>query len=314
MNQPDMSLLAIQPGAIGDFVLSLPALAALRQTLGADGQEIWAERANLPLVEHPAYATSVRALADTGIDSYPLPARTLRAMCNFDAVVSWRGANLPELRQSVQAAHARAFFFPQFPPQGEAIHLCDFRRAQIGELLEGPAGKAANESAGGPPRIFLQPGDLEFAQDYLRGGPAVVLHPGASGASKQWPAAEFAALGKRLAERYGARVMLTEGPLDAAAVRAVVDMLAGAGVGAERVAIPHLRRLAAVLAQAAVFVGNDTGIAHLAAAAGAPVLAIFVSTDPRIWAPRGPRVKVLVRPPVEEAIRAAEQMTAGSWQ
>jgi ADP-heptose:LPS heptosyltransferase len=53
------------------------------------------------------------------------------------------------------------------------------------------------------------------------------------------------------------------------------------------------RVLGAVLAHAGLYVGNDSGVSHLAAAWGAPVLALFGPTDPAQWAPVGPRVKVL---------------------
>ena len=53
------------------------------------------------------------------------------------------------------------------------------------------------------------------------------------------------------------------------------------------------RTLAAILAQAGVYVGNDSGVTHLAAATGAPTLALFGPTDPAVWAPIGERVRVL---------------------
>jgi ADP-heptose:LPS heptosyltransferase len=56
---------------------------------------------------------------------------------------------------------------------------------------------------------------------------------------------------------------------------------------------PDLLALAALLARVDVYLGNDSGVSHLAAALGVPTVAIFGPTDPRIWAPRGPRVTVL---------------------
>src|SRR5512140_886206 len=118
-----MRLLAIQPGAIGDFILSLPALTALGRMPGVEAMEVWAERANLPLVGSIA---AIRPLAETGFDSWPLPERALEALSAFDTVVSWRGARLPELVAAVQAAHPRAFFLDQFPDAERRRHMCDF--------------------------------------------------------------------------------------------------------------------------------------------------------------------------------------------
>jgi len=57
-----------------------------------------------------------------------------------------------------------------------------------------------------------------------------------------------------------------------------------------------LRTLAGVLARCSVYVGNDSGVSHLAAAVGAPTVAIFGPTDPRVWGPRGPRVQTVGGP------------------
>jgi ADP-heptose:LPS heptosyltransferase len=66
------------------------------------------------------------------------------------------------------------------------------------------------------------------------------------------------------------------------------------------VRIENLSELAKRLASARVFVGNDSGISHLAAAVGTPVVALFGPTDPRVWAPRGPMVEVITRSVMEE--------------
>jgi ADP-heptose:LPS heptosyltransferase len=58
--------------------------------------------------------------------------------------------------------------------------------------------------------------------------------------------------------------------------------------------------LACWLATARVYIGNDSGITHLTAAVGTPVVALFGPTDPRVWAPRGPAVQVIARPALAE--------------
>jgi ADP-heptose:LPS heptosyltransferase len=308
-----MSLLAVQPGAIGDLILSLPALAALRQTLGAKRMEIWAERSRLDLIMHPAYADRVRALATTGLSSYPLPERTLNAMREFDVVVSWHGAKLRELTQAVKAAHPCAYFPLQFPPSGEVIHLCDFRRAQVRALFAQlgkplPAGLLESD-----PQVFLKAEDFQFAERYLgemvkRNSRIIVLHPGASGDKKRWAPESFAKVASALAARAPTTLLVTRGPLDAEPVRKMTDALKGAA--ALHVDVANLRSLAAVLARAALFIGNDTGITHIARAVGVPTIAIFVSSDPLVWAPRGPNVEVLVQPTVEQVIEAAGKLLA----
>jgi heptosyltransferase-3 len=72
----------------------------------------------------------------------------------------------------------------------------------------------------------------------------------------------------------------------------------------DAVRFDDLYELACWLSTARVYVGNDSGITHLAAAVGTPVVAIFLTTDPEIWAPRGPRVTILRDPGVEDVVRA----------
>lgn len=288
-----MGILVIQPGAIGDFVLTLPALRWLREGPGRCGMEIWAERSVLPLVDDPAYAASTRALADTGFDSYPLPDRTVERLRTFNQVFSWRGAANEELVTKVTASHPRAHFLSQFPPAAERVHLADFRRAQLGADFDAR------------PRSFTEADDA-FARKYLGDitPPLIALHAGASSERKQWGAKRFAEVASLLAGT-GATLLLTEGPLDSDVVDAVNGQL-----GCRRVRLDNLRQLAAVLARCDLFIGNDSGISHLAAAVGTPVIAIFTATDPAVWAPRGRLVRVLERPSVEDVRAAASEMLA----
>jgi heptosyltransferase-3 len=70
-----------------------------------------------------------------------------------------------------------------------------------------------------------------------------------------------------------------------------------------------LYELARWLAAASLYIGNDSGITHLAAAAGAPVIAIFGPTDPALWAPRGPRVRVIQGNPTSgDVLHAAQEI------
>jgi ADP-heptose:LPS heptosyltransferase len=111
----------------------------------------------------------------------------------------------------------------------------------------------------------------------------VYLHPGVGAPWKRWPAARFAALAERLVDR-GYPVALVEGPADEEAVRAMQSLTAHP--------LPVLREtplpaLAETIAHARLYIGNDSGVTHLAAAAGVPTVALFGPTDPTSWAPRG---------------------------
>jgi ADP-heptose:LPS heptosyltransferase len=111
------------------------------------------------------------------------------------------------------------------------------------------------------------------------GGDFVILHPFASNPSNRWPMKHF----EKLAVKLG-RVSWCAGPN---------EPLDGA------VRIENLFELACWIRSARAYVGNDSGITHLAAAVGTPVVALFGPTDPVIWSPRGPKARVISRTPLQ---------------
>jgi len=184
------------------------------------------------------------------------------------------------------------------PPAGtEAAHLrypLDLHEAQRHlRLLE-----HLGLPAGPPPPMFFPLSAADRAEHAatlgrtgLAPGRYVVLHPGASAPTRQWPTERYAAVGDALAAD-GWDVVLTGVPSErdiSATVRermrAPVTDLTGA---------TSLGGLAALLADSAVLVGNDTGSAHLAVAVGAPSVTVFLPGDPVRWAHSGPRQRAVV--------------------
>lgn len=226
-----MKRLLIRPGAIGDVILSLPALEAAK----ADYTEVWAPRPTLPLLR---FADKTRAIADTGLDLVGVTGAKCEALEAFDEVYSWYGTARPEFREAV--AHLPFTFFP-------AQTLPDT-----------------------PPRIEVPAVGRENF---------VIIHPYASGPRKTWPKQHF----EKVAERIENVEWCIPGKID------------------------DLFELACWISKARLYIGNDSGISHLAAAVGTPVIAIFLNTDPRIWAPRGDHVTVLENPSVAQVLDACAQ-------
>ena len=126
--------------------------------------------------------------------------------------------------------------------------------------------------------------------------PLVVLEPGASyGPAKCWPAANFGALAARL-QADGCDVA-TVGTDDTKPVEDAVDKAAGGGILKAAGRTPDLLALLGILAEATLVISNDTGPMHLAAAVGAPVLALFGATDPLVSSPLGRNERRLVYEP-----------------
>jgi ADP-heptose:LPS heptosyltransferase len=143
-------------------------------------------------------------------------------------------------------------------------------------------------------------------------GPLVALHPGSGSVAKCWPPSSFAALAAAL-HRMGATPLLIAGPADAVAVAAATRALPADTPAPPVAGDLALGTLAALLVRCAAFVGNDSGVSHLAAMLGVPALALFGPTNPAVWAPLGPHVRVLRSPssaiaelPVAEVCGAVE--------
>ena len=123
--------------------------------------------------------------------------------------------------------------------------------------------------------------------------PLVAIHPGASKAPRAWHAERFGRLARGLIERAGARVILLGGPGEGSLLEAVAGAAPGAGTMVPDPRTP-LGVSAALLARCHLFVGNDSGPMHLAAALGVPTLALFGPGDPRCTAPHPARAPVTV--------------------
>ena len=217
--------------------------------------EVWTAPRNVPLIR---FADHVDSIPRTGLDLLGIPGVTPPA----GLVDRLRGFDrivswYGSNRPEFRKAVAELpfEFFPALPPQDSSTHAADFFLAQAG--LEGPA----------TPRIECRVEKSDFA----------VIHPFSGSARKNWPLERFREVAAELQKRMPLRWCAgPEEPLP------------------DAVRFEDLWELARWLASACLYIGNDSGISHLAAAVGTPVAAVFVSTDPRVWAPRG---RVRIAPP-----------------
>ena len=256
-----MKRLLIRPGALGDFIVSIPAMECLR----AGYLEVWSALRNVPLAAR--FADHARSLASTGLDWLELNGPSeplLETLRGFDSIVSWYGASRPEFREAVAALRLPFQFFPALPPVGCVTHAADFYLEQARSI--------ASCACDGIPRIACHATRANFA----------VIHPFAGSPRKRWPLECFHELAQRLARRMP------------------VEWCAGQDdelPGARR--FEDLYDLACWLATARIYIGNDSGPTHLAAAVGTPVVALFGPSDPAVWAPRSPRVAIAAGPSLD---------------
>lgn len=150
-----------------------------------------------------------------------------------------------------------------------------------------------------PDQASLDAAGERFAETGVDPSRLVLIHPGASAPAKRWPIDNFMALAEAI--RSSALVPgFLIGPVEREQFStAAIDQLGELGpVWADL----RIAELAAMLALVRAYVGNDSGISHLAGAVGAPTLVIFTSTNPTIWRPLGPNVRVTARTGRDEHI------------
>jgi len=126
----------------------------------------------------------------------------------------------------------------------------------------------------GVPRVAIPRAQL-FADQHAPLRPCAVIHPLASAEAKVWPADRFLAIARWLRDERGLQPVVIGGPGEDLSAFAEFDQLAGAPLN-------DVKRL---MSGASLFVGNDSGPAHMAAAFGVPVVALYGTSDPVIWAP-----------------------------
>jgi heptosyltransferase-2 len=292
-------ILVIRGGAIGDFILSLPALKALREAYPDAQIEILGYKHIAALAENRFYAQAVRSieygpLSRFFVKNSELPEELASYFASFDLIISYL-----------------------YDP--DRIFESNLRRCGVEKLLCGPAkiieknGHAAKQLARPveelgirladlTEKIFLSVGDRQFAQKFLRNlsSPIVAIHPGSGSKQKNWPLQNWVDLFPSTGRFSGGKdepgqmnklsLVVVSGEADKAQVAQLEHAWKDRDVRfAKDLPLPHL---AAALKQT-VFVGHDSGISHLAAAAGANCILLFGPTDPDIWAPRNENVQVL---------------------
>lgn len=283
-NGKSCNLVVRRSGALGDFVLTLPAFAALRRAFPG---------ARLHLIGDPRFFPLARP--DEVLD-HDIPGL------------------IPLYSGTPLGAELRPFFADCAFFLAYAVDPEDRLGAQLRRLVEGevlvwdprPAGDTHITAHlleplrryGLPvpdpiPRFSLLPAERHYAQarwqERRLASPLVLIHPGSGGRRKCWPLPGFLALAHRCRQQ-GLAVLLVHGPAE-------TDLTAQLEGDAQcrdlALCPPGLLDLAGLLESAALFIGNDAGPGHLAAALGTPTLSLFGPTDPRVWRPLHPRARVI---------------------
>ena len=282
----------LHPGALGDVLLAVPALRALRAS--APGDE-------LVLVGQPRIGVLLMSLGivdrnlafeTLGLEALftedDAPAR-LRDLVDGARVVSWFGTSDPAFARCLRALAPGAIVAAPTAADGARVweHLVASLDARP-HLVAGHDAWRAPISI--PPAVAAEGRRLLLDAGWDGASPLVMLHPGAGGAAKCWAPEGFAALAESLVASAGVELIAHDGPADHDAVAGLRSRLR---VPALALTDPPLETLAGALAHVALWVGNDSGVSHLAAAAGAPALVLFAEAN-LAWRPWMRETRTLV--------------------
>jgi ADP-heptose:LPS heptosyltransferase len=263
-------VLVLRPGALGDTLLAVPALRALRRrfpggrlTLAAHGPtarllEIVGEVDRGVPFDHP----SLGWLFD--------PSRRLDPDESPTAVVAWVNGPASDFLGRLRTAGAgRVLVAPSRPDEHAGVHCA---RHLVNTLEEWGVPMSLDDR---PLCVTPQPAD------------EVLVHPGSGSVRKNWPPCRFAATIREFLE-HGVMVRLVVGDADCEPAAATERAL---GKRLPHLEQSNLSELAAWLAGCRAYLGNDSGVSHLAGLVGARTVALFGPTAPATWAPLGPRVR-----------------------
>jgi heptosyltransferase-2 len=278
------NILVIRGGAIGDFILTLPVLAALRQQF---------PRAHLEVMGYP----HIVGLAIAGALVDRVQSIEARALAGFFA----KGGTL----ESQLADYFSEFdLILSYLYDPDAIFQTNVARCSAAQFVVGPhrpderSGESAARSflkplerlaifdADSVPRLWLP--QVTSIQRRL------ALHPGSGSERKNWPEAKWAGLLQELTNRTDVQLLLVGGEAEGERLQRLAALLPPARTRvAQSLPLPDL---AIALGRCAAFIGHDSGISHLAAAVGLTGLVLWADTVEAVWRPPSEKIRILRHP------------------
>lgn len=287
------SVLVVRLRSIGDAVLSTPALHALRRFLPAARIDLLLEDWVAPLLENSADVTRVIRVERGSKRSRLAVAGELRA-ARYDVAFNLHGGSTASLLTRASGARRRvgyaAYSFARLhnhvaPPSAELWRRAHTHSAEQQLALLGWAGVPVSDRPRS--RLVVSAEAAASIARRLEGAgvapskPFALVHPAAAFATKTWDASNFARVAEALDAR-GLAIVAVAARHETETLRALVDNSRARVHAFDDLSLPELTALAA---RARLFVGNDSGVAHIAAAVGAPSVVVFGSSNVRHWGP-----------------------------
>jgi ADP-heptose:LPS heptosyltransferase len=328
------NILVIDFGQLGDVVMSLPALRAIRERFPRAHITVAVGKPGAELIDLSRCADATLAVDRVALRDGFKPLSVLRLLQlvrdvrrrHFDFVIDLHSLSETNLLGFLSGAPKRLYsrrrgaldflanFSPRPPVEADhrERHLVD-RYLDVLQPLE-------IKGAGAIPRLSTRPSDSKKIERLLRkakadtGAPVVGLFPGAGHPSRCWPLERFAELADFLVRNQGACVVVFCGPEERPLLPAIRTLFPKSTLILDGLTIPEL---AAAQARLTVFVSNDTGPMHVAAAVGSPIVLLLDKRAPESYLPRSLRRRVIysstiLEITVEEVYGATRELLASA--
>lgn len=294
------NLTVFHQGALGDFLLACPVFEALSHLVDSGKILFWTRYHHAKLIENERFFGGFFPHDDPSILPFfddelwrdaplPLPCR------DADLVILFGKQSLRVVSERINKRSVKCLWCPSFPEQGIKQPVPVFIADSLKQKL------CVNVSVK-PFRLTIREELLEEAQKLMGDlSSPVFIHPGSGGIRKIWPLSRWMSLVKWIRSALpDVSVAIITGPADEVVEPFVQRALRYHGI--KRFHNVSLPVLATMLSLGRLYIGNDSGISHLAAASGIPVIVIFGPTDPAVWAPWNDRVTIFRRVWKEEEI------------
>ena len=274
-------ILVIRGGAIGDFILTLPAIAALRRQFPKAHIEVLGYPHIAQLAVAGGLADRVQPIEARGLAGFFARNGTLEQdlmdyFSEFDLVISYLYDPDEIFKTNVIRCLVKQFIVgPHRPDESERLHAT--------QVYLKPLERLAIFDADPVPRLSLNPQRSTLNQ--------LVLHPGSGSEKKNWPETKWAGLIQQIVATTGWNLLLVGGEAEGERLQRLANVMPSVRCSIAQ-GLP-LAELARRIQLATAFVGHDSGITHLAAAVGLPCVVLWPDTLEGIWRPQGERLVVL---------------------
>jgi heptosyltransferase III len=285
-------ILVIRGGAIGDFILTLPAIAALRRQFPHAHLEVLGYPHIIQLAQAAglvdrAQSIEARALAGFFARRGILAEDLADYFSEFDIILSYLYDPDDIFKTNIARCSTAQFIVgPHRPNEAEKVHAT--------KVYLRPLERFAIFDADHVPQLKLNAPPNGHEHQKPHPSPTVALHPGSGSEKKNWPEAKWADLLQHLVNTTDLNLLLIGGEAEGERLQRLAAALP---VTRTKVAqsLP-LTELARMIQICAAFIGHDSGISHLAAALGVPGIVLWGNTSEAIWRPPHDQVIILKHP------------------